>query len=243
VLIYDPVFWLLAITGVIFTGISKSGFAGGAGVVAVPLLALNIPVTQAAALMLPLLLLMDAKALLLYRKNIELNVLKQLLPAALLGIAAGGFLMGTFSEHLLRWLLGIFCIAFALWQPLIRVLKRAPAAAWLWGGLSGLTSTLLHAGGPPISIYFLSQKTDKIKWLAGATVFFAAMNLIKLIPYTINGQWNDKLLLIDLILIPFAVIGIQLGYKIQHTISEKQFINISKGLLFLSGSALIYSNI
>lgn len=242
-LMNEPIFWLLAITGVIFTGISKSGFAGGAGVVAVPLLALNIPVAQAAALMLPLLLLMDAKAIYLYRNNIAFGILKQLLPAALIGIIIGGLLMGTLSEVLMRWMLGAFCILFALWQPLIHWLRKLPAAAWLWGSLSGLTSTLLHAGGPPISIYFLSQKTAKIKWLAGASIFFAAMNFIKLIPYTLNGQWSNQLLLIDLVLIPFAIIGIQLGYKIQHMISEKQFTNISKGLLFLSGTVLIYSNI
>ncbi len=54
-LIDSPIFWLLAFAGVVLTGISKSGFAGGAGVVAVPLLALVLPVERAAALMLPLL--------------------------------------------------------------------------------------------------------------------------------------------------------------------------------------------
>ena len=38
----DAAFWLLAVVGVFLTGISKSGFAGGAGVVAVPLLALVV---------------------------------------------------------------------------------------------------------------------------------------------------------------------------------------------------------
>jgi len=37
-MLFDWLFWLIAITGVILTGISKSGFAGGAGVVAVPLM-------------------------------------------------------------------------------------------------------------------------------------------------------------------------------------------------------------
>jgi hypothetical protein len=37
----------------------------------------------------------------------------------------------------------------------------------VWGGLSGVTSTLLHAGGPPISIYFLSKKLEK-KTMAGS---------------------------------------------------------------------------
>ena len=67
----DPIFWLLAIIGVIFTGISKSGLAGGAGVVAVPLLALVISVPEAAALMLPLLLIMDVRTISMYRQAIK----------------------------------------------------------------------------------------------------------------------------------------------------------------------------
>ena len=55
-------FWLVAVLGVILTGVSKSGFAGGAGVVAVPLMALFIPVSQAVVIMLPLLLLMPNKS-------------------------------------------------------------------------------------------------------------------------------------------------------------------------------------
>lgn len=76
-------FWLLAIVGVLLTGISKSGFAGGAGVVAVPILALVMPVPQAAALMLPLLIVMDIKAIQLYRQHINKRVLFSIIPAAL----------------------------------------------------------------------------------------------------------------------------------------------------------------
>ena len=71
---YDqPLFWILACIGLIFTGISKSGFAAGAGTVVVPLLALVMPLPAAAALVLPLLLVMDARTIWHYRHDIDVN--------------------------------------------------------------------------------------------------------------------------------------------------------------------------
>ena len=52
-LIQDPLFWGLALLGLLIVGVSKGGFGGGLGVVGVPFLAAAIPVNQAAATMLP----------------------------------------------------------------------------------------------------------------------------------------------------------------------------------------------
>ena len=56
-LIHDPAFWAVAVPAVLMMGLSKSGFLGGFGALAVPLMSLAVPVPQAAAIMLPLLLL------------------------------------------------------------------------------------------------------------------------------------------------------------------------------------------
>ncbi len=237
--IESPLFWLLAITGVIFTGISKSGFAGGAGVIAVPLLALMISIPQATALMLPLLLIMDARTIGYYRKHIEIAELKKMIPAAILGITIGGLLLGTLSTSLLQLLLGTLCILFALWQSVLPYLSRFKQAASFWSLTSGITSTLIHAGGPPINIYLLSKQLPKLVWLATASVFFGVMNTVKIIPYTLLGQWNKELLLISIALIPVAFIGIKLGHVIQQRISEKRFSEFSRLLLGFSGILLL----
>jgi uncharacterized membrane protein YfcA len=236
----DPLFWLLAIVGVIMTGISKSGFAGGAGVVAVPLLALVMPIPLAAALMLPLLLVMDAKTVALYKDS--LSDLKSMIPmciAALIGIAVAGTAMASLSTDVLQIALAILCIAFASWDNLAPLLARMPGAAFVWGGLSGITSTLLHAGGPPVSIYFLSKKLEKKQWLAQASVFFALMNVTKIIPYTLHDSWTKDVLIAGLILFPFALIGVKLGSKLQQHISQKNFVKICRGLLAVSGIILV----
>jgi uncharacterized membrane protein YfcA len=238
-LLASPLFWGLAIVGVILTGISKSGFAGGAGVIAVPLLSLVIPVPIAAALMLPLLIVMDAKSLSYYWRSVRWQELKFILPAALIGITAGGFLLGELPSNLLQILLGVFCIVFSLWKKLIPLLGRLPCAGLIWGAVSGLTSTLLHSGGPPINIYLATRQLPKRTWLATAAVFFAMMNLIKIVPYGLTGQWQFDLLIIDIILLPISLIGVWLGYLLQLKINETLFISVCKRLLFLSGLALL----
>lgn len=236
---HTPVFWLLAITGVIMTGISKSGFAGGAGVVAVPLLALVMPLPQAVALMLPLLILMDMQTIRYYRHHLSVNELTAIIPAAVVGITLGALVMGTLPDAVLQVTLAVISILFAVWQTLAPKLAAIPGGAWLWGGLSGLTSTLLHAGGPPINIYLIGRKLPKLQWLATAAVFFGVMNLVKVVPYVLIGQWDLNLLLISLWLVPVAWIGIRLGRSIQQRISEQFFMKICRGLLLVSGILLL----
>lgn len=236
----DPLFWLLAIIGVIFTGISKSGLAGGAGVVAVPLLALVISIPEAAALMLPLLLIMDVRTISLYRHAIKnYRSIATIVIAGLLGVVIAGSAMGSLPTESLQLILAILCISFALWDQLAPILTKLPGSAMIWGTFAGITSTLLHAGGPPISIYFLAQKLEKQQWLGQAAIFFAMINFSKLVPYTLNNSWSTELLLTSVVLIPFALIGVSLGYRIQKLISQDNFMRMCRGMLLISGVSLL----
>lgn len=232
-------FWFLAVAGVILTGISKSGFAGGAGVLAVPLLALVIPLPQATVIMLPVLLFMDARTIHLYRRNPSVAVLKRIVPAAFIGIAIGGSIMGVLSTPTLELITGVISIVFAGWQYISNSLRRFQTAGWFWGTLSGVTSTLIHAGGPPINVYFLGRELPKLEWLGTAAVLFGIMNLTKVVPYSVNGFWETKLLWVSLLLLPAAWIGTQLGHLIQSRFDAATFTRICRVLLLLSGTGLV----
>ncbi|WP_334078641.1 sulfite exporter TauE/SafE family protein [Microbulbifer sp. M83] len=235
----NPLFWLLALIGVVLTGISKSGFAGGAGVVAVPLLALVMPIPQAVFLVLPLLLVMDVKTIQYYRHHASWPELRAVVPAALLGIVAGGLMLGSMPEQALKLTLGIISIVFALWQRLAPVLGGMRGAAWLWGGISGLTSTLIHAGGPPVNIYLIARQLPKLTWLATAGIFFGIMNLTKVIPYLLTGEWGADVFLASLALLPVALLGTWLGRHIQGRIQDRMFMLCCRGLLLGSGLLLV----
>jgi uncharacterized membrane protein YfcA len=75
-LITDPYFYAVAIPAVLLLGISKSGFGTGFGSLAVPLMALSVTVPQAAAILMPVLLVMDLLGLAVFRKNVDLPFLR-----------------------------------------------------------------------------------------------------------------------------------------------------------------------
>ena len=240
----SPLFWGLAVLGVVLTGISKSGFAGGAGVVAVPLIALALPgpsaVEEAVALMLPILLVMDLRTILYYWQHRDPAELRKLLPAAMLGIALGGWLLGWVSALVLTMSLGVLSLLFAFWQQLAPMAAKLPGSAWLWGAASGTTSTLIHAGGPPLNMYLIGRGLPKLGWLATAGVVFGVMNLLKLVPYTLADLWSRELLITALILSPAAYLGVYLGYRLQQYLDERIFIVACRWLLALTGAALIF---
>ncbi|CAA0105903.1 Uncharacterised protein [BD1-7 clade bacterium] len=237
---HSPLFWFIAVIGVLLTGISKTGFAGGAGVLAVPLLALIVPVPIATALVLPLLWVMDIRNTSYFYRSIDWSETARILPAAVLGIAVGGILLDVMSENLMQTLLGAFCILFAIWNQLVNALGRLPGSTWIWGSISGLTSTLLHAGGPPMTIYFIAKKTPKSEWLATTAVVFLIMNWLKAIPYALNGELSGDFWWVVLALLPVALIGVALGYQIQKVLNEALFSKVCRLLLLGSGIMLVF---
>ena len=85
-LITDPFFYAVAVPAVLLLGISKSGFGAGFGSLAVPLMALAVTVPQAAAILMPVLLVMDLLGMAAFRKDVDWRLLRFLLPPALIGI-------------------------------------------------------------------------------------------------------------------------------------------------------------
>ena len=93
--IWDPWFYVLAVPVVLLVGISKGGFGGGVGLVAVPLLSIVMPLPQAAAILLPILCVMDLFAVSAYWGEYSAPNLRRLLPGGLVGIACATLAFGA----------------------------------------------------------------------------------------------------------------------------------------------------
>ena len=85
----DPQVLMAALVAVALVGLSKGGLGGAFALMGVPVLALVMPPVQAAALLLPILLMMDAVSLWAWRGWFSVPVLRAMLPAACLGIGLG----------------------------------------------------------------------------------------------------------------------------------------------------------
>ena len=251
---FPPAFYPVAFVAILVTGIAKGGFGQGSGGVAVPLMAMFVAPQEAAGIMLPILCAMDLFSVHAYRKTWSREHVKIMLPGAVVGIAAGGLAFGMLPVNAIRLLLGVIAVTFALNQWL-RLTERMVAmltagrakpgtlAGAFWGAVSGFTSTLAHAGGPPFAIYMLAQKVDKTLFVGTSVVFFLAVNYIKLIPYYIVGQLNFGNLAAALLFAPLAPLGVWIGVWVHNRISHKGFLAVSYSILLVTGIKLIYDGI
>lgn len=250
-MIADPWFYCLAIPALLFTGISKGGLGAGAGILSVPLMSLAIPPTQAAGIMLPVLCVMDMIGLWSYRSAHDDSKLVVMLPAAVIGIALGTLTFGWLSEAGVRLVIGGIAIVFVLrhWVGLLRRDRHrdrpppGPVAGSFWSAVSGYTSFVAHAGGPPLSVYLLPQKLDKTTFVATTVVFFAAVNFVKLGPYAWLGQLQPGNLLTSLVLLPLAPLGMGLGFWLHRRIDPVLFFRICHGLLLVTGVKLSWDGL
>jgi uncharacterized membrane protein YfcA len=249
-MITDPLFFLVAIPAVLIFGIAKGGFGGGLGVVSVPLMALVISPVQAAAILLPILCLMDLFSLWAWRGKWSWTQLRFLIPAGLLGIAIGTALFGYMSVAVVRLILGTIVIVFSThwWVQRIRRKKEVkmdanPVIGVLAATTSGFTSFVAHSGGPPLNMYLLAQKMDKSVFVATSVIFFTMANYVKLVPYAWLGQFDTGNMTTSLVLAPLAPIGVALGVWMHRNISDKYFFIICYTFLFVVGLKLLYDGV
>jgi hypothetical protein len=242
-LITSPLFYAVAVPAVLLMGLGKSGFLSGFGALATPLLALVVPVPQAAAIMLPLLLVMDATGLQQLWRERDAALLRRLLPAGLVGIGVGTLLFGVFSTQATAGVVGALTLAFLAQRLLFPPQAGAkPLPRWAAQGLataSGFTSFVVHAGSPPLNAYLLPLRLPPLTFAATSAVFFAAINLAKWGPYAMLGLIDRTNLATSLLLVPLAPIGVWLGVRLARRIRPDWFYRVAYAGMFCTGAKLL----
>ncbi|MFM1880226.1 MAG: hypothetical protein RLZZ344_460 [Pseudomonadota bacterium] len=248
---YPIGFYLGAAFAVLITGVIKGGFGGAAGGLAVPIMSLWISPVVAAGVMLPILCAMDMIGVRAYWKKWSWPVLRPVFVGAVIGIGIGSLMFQSLSVLQLKLIVGVIAVTFVLnkWlslaDRLVQLLKRTrsemgPVGGVFWGSVSGFTSTLAHAGGPPFSVYILGRQIDRTTVVASASLYFLFMNYTKIIPYYLLGQLSPSNLQLSLVFAPLAPVGIGVGIWLHKRISERIFYQTSYLLLFSTGLKLIW---
>lgn len=243
-LITDPLFYAAAVPAVLLLGVSKSGFGAGFGSLAVPLMALVVSVPQAAAILMPLLLVMDVLGLAAFRRDFDKTLLKFLLPCGLLGVGIGALLFKLLNGHVASGLVGAFTLLF-LAQRLAFPPKpgAAPPPRWLGAVLtttSGFTSFIAHAGGPPLNAYLIPLRLQPLVFTATVSFLFFFVNLAKWIPYAWLGLLDARNFSTSLVLMPLAPLGVWAGIRMAKHINAVLFYRFVYGGMFLTGCKLLW---
>lgn len=242
-IITDPFFYVVAIPAVIFLGLSKGGFSG-VGIAATPLLALYLPPLEAAALLLPVLITQDLISIYVYRREWDASNLKIMLPGAVAGMTLAWLLASYISDNAVRITVGLIGLIFVIdvWRKRARIepTRMGPAGGVFWGAVSGFTSFMTQAGGPPFQVYVLPQRLPKLVLVGTTTIFFAVVNALKIVPYFVLGQFHAGNFATSVALLPMAIVANFMGiWLVKHT-PTALFYNIAYALLFVISLVLLW---
>ncbi|WP_440056707.1 sulfite exporter TauE/SafE family protein (plasmid) [Pseudoalteromonas sp. T1lg65] len=228
---------------VLLSGISKSGFAGALGIFSVPLLALVMLPQDALSIMLPVLIIGDVFSLNSFWRLWDRRELIRLIPGTLVGIVVAVIFLIGMSPSILTLLIAILSITFALKNLFLKnnqlIVLPAKPLAWICSLLAGVSTTLVHAGGPPLLIYLSSRKLGVQSYIATAAVIFALMNIIKLAAFSVSGILKFEHVWLALAFTPLAFIGNWIGVKLSGGFSQSLFLKYMNLLLIVLGIVLI----
>jgi len=245
-MITDILFYAAAVPAVTLLGLAKGGFSG-LGLLALPLMALVASPVQAAAILLPILIVQDVVSMWAYRRSFDIRNLAILIPGALVGVLLGYLLAARVSDAAVALSIGLVSIVFAIRRL---VLERGsvppkPGSAKVmpglfWGAVTGFTSMIAHAGGPPFQIYVMPQRLNRDVFVGTGALFFGAINWIKVPPYLALGQFTVANMATSAVLFPVAIASTWAGVLLVRRVSAERFYTLVYALLILVGLKLTF---
>lgn len=212
----------------LFIGASKTG-VHGAGMMAVPLLAIVFGGQKSSGVMLPLLCLADVIGVWYYHRHASWVHLKKLFPWAVVGTFLGTWVGGVIDDQAFKIMMaGIILISVGIMIWLERGHREdVPDHYWfaaLTGVAGGFTSMIGNLAGSVMAVYLLSMRLPKNAFIGTAAWFFMVMNWFK-IPFHVFAwrtlDWDTFFL--ALATVPLICLGAYLGILIVKKLSERNY--------------------
>jgi len=243
----SPAMIWVTVLAVALVGLSKGGLGGAFALMGVPVMSLVMPPVLAAAVLLPILLMMDVISLWYWRKWTDWSILKVMVPAALVGIGVGWALAAITSDAAVRLIVGVVALGFSARAMLGRFIggapKHRPLMGWVFGAVAGFTSFVAHAGGPLFQMHVLPKRLDPKLYTGTSVMFFAILNATKVAPYTMLGMFEGTVLISALVMLPLAVVSVSIGAAIIKRMSPEVFYPFTYGMIALVGVKLVWDGI
>jgi uncharacterized protein len=249
-LLSDPSFWIAGSIAMSLFGLSKGGFSG-LSALGLPIFALALPPMQAAAIMLPVLMVQDVVGLWAFRRDFDRKSLGILLVGAVAGTVLAGLTAAYVPQAAIILMVGLIGFIFGGQWWLQRLRKRPENPAYrptdgqglFWGMMCGITSFIAHVGGPAVQVYLMPQRLKPAVFAGTLTWLFAVVNVVKVFPYIWLGQFSSAGLMASVALMPVAALSTLVGIWLVKRISPARFYPVIYALLTLIGCKLIWDGL
>jgi uncharacterized protein len=220
----------------------RSSFGFGEALIAVPLLALRIPIQVAAPLAVLVSITVAAIVIVQDWRAIQLRSAGWLVAATVAGIPLGLWLLTRVDEHVVKAILAVVILAFALWS----LWRRPPHLArdrlgWLLGcGLcAGVLGGAYGMNGPPLVIYGSLRRWPAARFRATLQAYFLPASVLGMVGYGLAGLWVPAVTHAYLVSLPAALAATLLGTVINRRLDGRSFLGWVYGALVATGVALL----
>ncbi len=237
--------WALAVLAATGIGVSKSGLPG-VSLLHVVLFAQLFPGLRSTGVVLPMLIVGDVGAVLLFRRHAQWNHVFRTLPPALIGVGIGWACMRAWPG--LNWnpVIGGIVAGLAIlqlvrnWRPdLLSDMPHARGFAWTMGLLAGITTMVANAAGPVMGLYLLAVALPKDAFVGTSAWFFLLINVLK-VPFSAQlGFIEPATLALNALLIPVILSGLFLGRALVAKVPQKVFDSLILAFAILAALKLI----
>ncbi len=217
---------------------SIAGFS--ASLVSIPILLYAFPMQDTIAIMSIYFLIFSLVMITQHRKHINKEVVKELIFAATIGLAIGITLLKYSDPEILRIILGVLIMGYAVFaviKPSIKVNKKAGP---IWGFIAGTVSGLYTAGAP-IYVSYINSRLNRKKVIKSTIIGTLAITNFLRIPLLMYNQMITYDIMIKVLYaLPFFALAVIIGHYAYKKMDEKIFRYVILGLIFLSGASLLF---
>ena len=218
---------LQILTVVFFATLIRSAFGFGEALIAVPLLALCIPLQVAAPLAVLLSITIAAIVVVQDREQIHLSNAGWLILATLPGLPLGLLLLTSSHQQAVKCALGAIILVFAAFSLLRRApLLRTDHRGWLLacGFCAGVLGGAYGMNGPPLVVYGSMRRWPPQQFRATLQAYFLPASVLAMAGYWISGLWVPAITRDYLLALPVMLPAVFLGRWINHRLHGDAFL-------------------
>lgn len=234
-----PTVYVLAV--VFVATLIRSAFGFGEALVAVPLLALLIPVEVATPVAALLSITVAAIIMLQDWRKVHFGSAWRLVLSTFVGIPLGLWLLTSVAEAIVKAILGAVIIAFSTYCLSSRrhVELKGDGLAWVFGFGAGVLGGAYGMNGPPLVIYGTLRRWSAEHFRATLQGYFLPASLVGLVGYWLAGLWVAEVTRYFLMSLPVALAAIFLGRMLNRRMAQRPFLRYVHLALVVIGAVLL----
>ncbi len=234
----------LYVLAVIFIAtLVRSTLGFGEALIAIPLLALRLPIIVAAPLAVMVSVLVATVVVAQDWRHVELRSASSLIVASLLSLPLGFLLLVKIDGHIIKIILGMVIILFSAYFLKGGARRHLRKDHWVWliacGLVAGVLGGAYGMNGPPLAVYGTLRKWSPQHFRATLQGYFLPVSLIGLGGYIALGLVDWQVLRYFILSLPVLAVAIVLGRFINRRLKDHRFFVIVYAALIIVGCMLV----